>query len=234
MYSSKLVCAEQAPHKHMLLSIAGSKPPWLGRELEPWWPKHFPSSAPFNQSNFDKHLSPFLHQLKAVWDWAESGRLGVEIAMSGLGGSHARSQRLLAPWLGFIRALKSYKQDKITPNRGKAGMSHEANQVKSSKVKSLPVSNASWDKFCTPVYSNNFWWAPKQHKPHSLFVCSLQLHGQFTPTAKRLSSVWEAGDSYFGSHTPAWCPTLSGSPAFTDIPGRAAVLGSVQSGALIL
>lgn len=79
-------------------------------------------------------MSLFLHQLKAVQDWAESDRLGGEIATSALGGSQARSQRLLAPWLGFIRELKRYEQDKITPNREKAGMSHEANQVKSSKV----------------------------------------------------------------------------------------------------
>lgn len=135
----------------------------------------------FQQSNFDKPLPPFLHQLKAVWDWPESDRLGGKFATSGLGGRRAISQRLLAPRLGFIRALKRYKQDKITPNREKAGMPHEANQDKSSKVKSLclclmpPGMNSALQ-----FYSTNFWWAPKQHKLHSLFTCPQQIHGWCT------------------------------------------------------
>lgn len=210
MYSSKLVCAEQPPHKHTLLSTAGSKLSWLGRELEPWWPKQLSSSAPFNQSNLDKHLSPFLHQLKATWNWVESDRLGGEIATSGLGGSQARSQRLLASRLGFIKALKSYKQDKITPNREKAGMSHEANQVKSSKVKSLYLC------LMTPGTNSALQFTPttfgellRNANPtvFSSVLCSFMAN--LYPTAKRLSSVWEAAGAYFGSHTPAWSLTLS-------------------------
>lgn len=229
MYSSKLVCAEQPPHKHTLLSTAGSKLYWLGRELEPWWPKQLSSSAPFNQIHIDKHLSPFLHQLKAVWDWVVSDRLGGEIATSGLGGSQARSQRILAPWLGFIKALKRNKQDKITPNREKAGMSHEANQDKSSKAKSLCLClMPSGMNFVLQFIPTTFGELLSNRNPtvFSSVLCSFvaNLH----PTAKRISSVWEAAGTYFGSHTPAWFPSLSGSPAFTDIAGRAAAEGSLQ------
>lgn len=62
------------------------------------------------------------------------------------------------------------------------------------------MSKASWEESCSSVYSNSFWWAPKPHKPHSLFTCPLQLRGQSTPHSQ------EAFQCLRGCRYISWLP----------------------------
>lgn len=78
------------------------------------------------ESNFENSLVSASSSVKSGSGLNQTDQ-GGGIATSDLRGSQARSQRLLALWLGFIRTLRRYKQDKITLNREKAGMPRETN-----------------------------------------------------------------------------------------------------------
>lgn len=75
-YSSKSVCAEQPPHKHTLLSTAGSKHPCQAGSWKPDDHNACPALLLASRATLTSLWSLFLHQLKAVLDWAESDRLG--------------------------------------------------------------------------------------------------------------------------------------------------------------